>query len=268
MTIAIAVAGAAGRMGRKLIEACWETSQVKLAVATEYKDSPFLGIDVGAMVGLPDHGVTVGLELHADSYDVLIDFTAPEVTMRHVETCCQQGKPIVIGTTGLTPAQHQRIALAAQEIAIVLAPNMSLGVNLCLQLLRQAALALGDEVDVEIIEAHHRHKVDAPSGTALAMGEVIAQALGRDLRSSAIYGREGKIGKRAKDAIGFATIRAGDIVGEHTALFASTGECIEITHKASSRMAFAMGAIRAAIWLRQHRVGLFDMQDVLGLSTT
>jgi 4-hydroxy-tetrahydrodipicolinate reductase len=209
--------------------------------------------------------VTSPVSAVTDDFDVLIDFTRPEPTLAHLEICRQAGRRMVIGTTGFSDEQKERIATAAQDIAIVFAPNMSVGVNLCLKLLDMAARVLGEDVDVEIIEAHHRYKVDAPSGTALRMGEVVAAALGRDLKSCAVYGRQGHTGERDRKTIGFETIRAGDIVGDHTVLFAGSGERVEITHKASSRMTFANGALRAAAWLTQQDAGLFDMQDVLGL---
>ena len=196
---------------------------------------------------------------------MLIDFTHPSVTLGNLETCQQAGKRIVIGTTGFSDEEKQQISRAAQDIGIVFAPNMSVGVNLCFKLLDLAARIMGDEVDIEIIEAHHRHKVDAPSGTALRMGEVVADALGRNLKDCAVYGREGQTGERDRHTIGFETIRAGDIVGEHTVMFADIGERVEITHKASSRMTFAKGAARAAAWLMEQQGGMFDMQDVLGL---
>ena len=200
-----------------------------------------------------------------DDFDVLIDFTRPEVTLANLEVCRKAGKSIVIGTTGFTDEQKQQITDAAKEISIVFAPNMSVGVNLCLKLLDMAARVMGNDVDIEVIEAHHRHKIDAPSGTALRMGEVVADALGRDLKECAVYGREGNTGERDRGTIGFETIRAGDIVGEHTVMFADIGERVEITHKASSRMTFANGAVRAASWVMQHKSGLYDMMDVLEL---
>jgi 4-hydroxy-tetrahydrodipicolinate reductase len=200
-----------------------------------------------------------------DDFDVLIDFTRPEPTLANLEICRQAGRRAVIGTTGFSEQEKAQIKAAAQDIGVVFAPNMSVGVNLCLKLLDVAARVLGDEVDIEVIEAHHRHKVDAPSGTALRMGEVVAEALGRDLKDCAVYGREGHTGERDRKTIGFETIRAGDIVGDHTVLFAGTGERIEITHKASSRMTFANGAVRAASWLTGQKTGLYDMRDVLGL---
>jgi 4-hydroxy-tetrahydrodipicolinate reductase len=196
---------------------------------------------------------------------VLIDFTRPDVSLALIDLCRQAGKKIVIGTTGYAESQKALISAAAKEIAIVFAPNMSVGVNLSLKLLEMAAKVMGDYTDIEVIEAHHRHKVDAPSGTALRMGEVVAASLGRDLKDCAIYGREGNTGERDRKTIGFSTIRAGDIVGEHTVMFADEGERLEITHKASSRMTFANGAVRAAVWLKDKPKGLYDMQDVLGL---
>jgi len=197
---------------------------------------------------------------------VLIDFTRPDASMDFIEICRQAGKKIVIGTTGYSDAQKALITQAAKDVAIVMAPNMSVGVNLSLKLLEMTAKVMGDNTDIEVIEAHHRHKIDAPSGTALRMGEVIANTLGRDLKDCAVYGREGITGERDRKTIGFSTIRAGDIVGEHTVMFADDGERVEITHKASSRMTFANGAVRAAVWLQDKQTGLFDMQDVLGLS--
>ena len=263
----IAITGAAGRMGRSLIEACQQTAGVDVTVALEHPDSSLPGSDAGDLVGIGKLGVLIGSDLSAvvDDFDVLIDFTRPESTLANLEVCRQAGRRLVIGTTGFSDAEKARIKAASQDIGVVFAPNMSVGVNVCLKLLDMAARALGDDVDIEVIEAHHRHKVDAPSGTALRMGEVVAAALGRDLKSCAVYGREGNTGERDRKTIGFETIRAGDIVGDHTVLFAGAGERIEITHKASSRMTFANGAVRAAGWLMGQESGLFDMQDVLGL---
>ena len=263
----IAITGAAGRMGRSLIEACQQTDGMEVSVALEHPESSLLGSDAGDLAGIGKLGVTVGSDLAAVTadFDVLIDFTRPEATLANLEICRKAGRRMVIGTTGFTDEQCQQIAKAANNIAVVFAPNMSVGVNLCFKLLDVAARVLGDDVDIEIIEAHHRHKVDAPSGTALRMGEVVADALGRDLKACAVYGREGHTGERDAKTIGFETIRAGDIVGDHTVLFAGNGERVEITHKASSRMTFANGAIRASSWLMSHDSGLFDMQDVLGL---
>jgi len=263
----IAITGAAGRMGRSLIEAVHNTEGLELTVALEHPGSTLLGSDAGDLAGLGRLGVVLGADLAAVSgeFDVLIDFTRPEPTLANLAICRSAGRRMVIGTTGFSEAQKLEIAAAANDIGVVFAPNMSVGVNLCLKLLDMAARVLGDEVDIEVIEAHHRHKVDAPSGTALRMGEVVAAALGRDLASCAVYGREGHTGERDRRTIGFETIRAGDIVGDHTVLFAGTGERVEITHKASSRMTFANGAVRAAGWLMARPTGLFDMQDVLGL---
>jgi len=263
----IAITGAAGRMGRSLIQAVHNTNGLELTVALEHPDSTLLGSDAGDLAGLGRLGVAVGSDLDAASgkFDVLIDFTRPESTLANLTVCRSAGRRMVIGTTGFSEVQKLEIVAAGNDIGVVFAPNMSVGVNLCLKLLDMAAWVLGDEVDIEIIEAHHRHKVDAPSGTALRMGEVVAAALGRDLASCAVYGREGHTGERDRRTIGFETIRAGDIVGDHTVLFAGEGERVEITHKASSRMTFANGAVRAAGWLMTHQNGLFDMQDVLGL---
>ena len=263
----IAVTGAAGRMGRQIIEAIQAQEGVSLGAALDRPGSSLVGVDVGELAGIGRIGVLLSDDIAAvaDDFDVMIDFTLPEVTVANVAACRALGKKMVIGTTGLSDAQKQQLTDAGSEIAIVFAPNMSVGVNLCLKLLEMAASVLGDEVDIEIIEAHHRHKIDAPSGTALAMGEAVARTLGRDLKECAVYGREGRTGERDRKVIGFETIRAGDIVGDHTVLFAGIGERIEITHKASSRMTFAKGAVRAAAWLAQHPKGLFDMQDVLGL---
>lgn len=263
----IAITGAAGRMGRNLIDACHQADGLQVTVALEHPDSTLLGSDAGELAGIGRLGVELGADINVvlDAFDVLIDFTRPKPTLANLEACRRAGRSMVIGTTGFTDGQKQAITAAAQDIAIVFAPNMSVGVNLCLKLLDTAARVLGDAVDIEIIEAHHRHKVDAPSGTALRMGEVVAAALGRDLNSCAVYGREGHTGERARQTIGFETIRAGDIVGDHTVLFAADGERVEITHKASSRMTFANGAVRAAAWLAGRSAGLYDMQDVLGL---
>lgn len=263
----VAVMGAAGRMGKNLIEAVGQAEGAELAAAIDRPDSSLIGADAGELVGLGRLGVVLCGDLAAavDSFDVLIDFTHPSVTLRNLEICRQAGKAMVIGTTGFSAQEKQLLVEAGKQIPIVFAANFSVGVNLCLKLLDTAARVLGDEVDIEIIEAHHRHKVDAPSGTALRMGEVVANALSRDLEKVAVYGREGQTGARARATIGFATVRAGDVVGDHTVLFAAEGERVEITHKASSRMTFAKGAVRAALWLRDQPAALYDMQDVLGL---
>lgn len=263
----IAVMGAAGRMGKALIEAVLQAPGAVLAAAVDRPDSSLLGADAGELAGIGRLGVALAGDLASvlDSFDVLIDFTHPTVTLSNLEVCRQAGKAMVIGTTGFSAEEKQRLAEAAREIPIVFAANFSVGVNLCLKLLDTAARVLGDDVDIEIIEAHHRHKVDAPSGTALRMGEVVANALGRDLQKVAVYGREGQTGARARETIGFATVRAGDVVGDHTVLFAADGERVEITHKASSRMTFAKGAVRSALWLDGRTPALYDMQDVLEL---
>ncbi len=263
----IAVTGAAGRMGRTLIEACTQAEGVQLTAAIDRPGHSLVGADAGELAGVGRLNVAVVDDLAkvTADFDVLIDFTAPEATMANLAVCRAAGKRMVIGTTGLGDDQRAQIRDAAADMGIVFAPNMSVGVNLCLKLLQTAAQVLGDDVDIEVIEAHHRHKVDAPSGTALRMGEVVAEALGRDLKQCAVYGREGQTGERDRKTIGFETIRAGDIVGEHTVMFAGIGERVEITHKASSRMTFAKGAVRAAAWLTTQSDGLYDMQDVLGL---
>ena len=266
--IRIAVVGASGRMGLCLIRAVALAERTALAIAVSRPGSDAVGKDAGELSGIGALGVKVVDDLAAvvDQIDVLIDFTRPDASMAFIELCRQAGKKIVIGTTGFSDAQKAVIAEASKDVAIVLAPNMSVGVNLALKLLEMTAKVMGDYTDIEVIEAHHRHKVDAPSGTALRMGEVIADALGRNLKDCAIYGREGNTGERDRKTIGFSTIRAGDIVGEHTVMFADEGERVEITHKATSRMTFANGAVRAAVWLTDKPNGLYDMQDVLGLS--
>ena len=262
----VAVAGASGRMGHMLIEAIRASGDCRLAGALDVAASPAIGNDAAAFLGHAS-GVPVTADIAAGvaGAEVLIDFTRPEGTMAHLEACRRKGVAMVIGTTGLDDDQKARIAEAAKDIAIVLAPNMSVGVNVTLKLLEMAAKALSTGYDIEIIEAHHRHKVDAPSGTALKMGEVIAGALGRDLKDCAVYAREGVTGERDPSTIGFAAVRGGDIVGDHTVLFDCTGERIEITHKASSRAGYAQGSLRAVRFLAGKKNGLFDMFDVLGL---
>lgn len=265
MTQKIAIAGATGRMGRMLIEATLAAPDLSLAAALDRAGSPDLGKDAGGFLGR-DTGVAVRAELDAlAGCDVLIDFTRPEATLAHLDACVRQGVKLVIGTTGFDEAGKAAIRVAAQKTAIVFAPNMSVGVNATFKLIELAAKILGSGYDIEIIEAHHRHKVDAPSGTALAMGEVAARALGHELKDLAVYAREGHTGERKTGTIGFATVRGGDIVGDHTVLFAGTGERIEITHRSSSRMTYAMGSLRAARFLAAQRSGLFTMADVLGL---
>ena len=262
----IAIAGAGGRMGRMLIEAVCADPGCRLSGALDVAGAPSLGQDAGAFLGR-ETGVRIGADLAQglSGAHCLIDFTRPEGTLAHLRACRAQGVAMVIGTTGFSDEQKAEIAQAAQDIAIVMAPNMSVGVNVTLKLLEMAAQALATGYDIEVIEAHHRHKVDAPSGTALKMGEVIAQALGRDLKTCAVYERYGHTGERDPSTIGFSTIRGGDIVGDHTVLFAGTGERIEITHKSSSRATYAQGSLRAAHFLAGQRKGLFDMFDVLGL---
>lgn len=263
----IAVAGASGRMGRTILEAIAARNDVELGACSVLPDDPSQGQDAGPLTGQPDTGVVLVSSLAevTESFDTLIDFTSPAATLEHLALCEAHGKQLIIGTTGFTPEEKAGIADAAKKTAIVFAPNMSVGVNLCFKLLELAARVIGDEADIEILEAHHRFKKDAPSGTALKMGEVVAQTLGRDLADCAVYGREGQTGERDKKTIGFATIRAGDIVGDHTVMFATPGERIEITHKSSSRMTYANGALRAAVWLKSKKTGLYTMQDVLGL---
>jgi 4-hydroxy-tetrahydrodipicolinate reductase len=262
----IAVAGASGRMGQMLIEAVGASGDCQLLGALDVASSPAIGVDATAFLG-QSSGVLIDANLQRAlaHTDTLIDFTRPEGTLAHLRVCCELGVNLVIGTTGFSDAQKAEIAAAAKDIAIVMAPNMSVGVNVTLKLLEMAAKALATGYDIEIIEAHHRHKVDAPSGTALKMGEVIASALGRDLKECAVYAREGVTGERDPSSIGFATIRGGDIVGDHTVLFAGTGERIEISHKSSSRATYAQGSLRAARFLAGRKSGLFDMFDVLGL---
>ena len=262
----IGVAGASGRMGRMLIEAVQATDDCVLAGALDIPGSPAVGLDASAYMG-HNSGVHIASDLAQGlaQAQFLIDFTRPEGTIAHLRHCRDHGIKVVIGTTGFSDEQKAEIADAARDIAIVMAPNMAVGVNVVFSLLRQAAKALATGYDIEIIEAHHRHKVDAPSGTALKMGEVVADALGRDLKECAIYGREGVTGERDPSTIGFATVRGGDIVGDHTVLFAGIGERIEITHKSSSRATYAQGALRAVRFLAAHKTGMFDMFDVLGL---
>jgi 4-hydroxy-tetrahydrodipicolinate reductase len=264
--IRFAVAGSGGRMGRTLIEAILAAPDAELVAALDVPGSPFLGKDAGELMGTPC-GVMVSDDVDAAlaKADCLIDFTRPEGTLKHLVACRKHGVHAVIGTTGFSTEQKLAIQDASRDIPIVFAPNMAVGVNAVFRLLDVAARILNEGYDVEVIEAHHRHKVDAPSGTALRMGEVVAAALGRNLAECAVYGREGHTGERPGTQIGFATVRGGDIVGDHTVLFAGTGERIEITHKSASRMPYAQGSLRAARFMRGRTKGLFDMQDVLGL---
>ncbi len=266
MTHRIAIAGASGRMGHMLIDAVRASDDCQLTGALDIAASPAIGTDAGAYAGVQTGvHVTADLRVGLAASQCLIDFTRPEGTLQHLVTCRELGVGAVIGTTGFTDAQKAQIAEFAQSIPVVFAPNMSVGVNVTLKLLEMAAKALATGYDIEIVEAHHRHKVDAPSGTALKMGEVIAQAIGRDLKDCAVYAREGVTGERDPSSIGFATIRGGDIVGDHTVLFAGTGERIEISHKSSSRATYAQGSLRAVRFLADKRSGLYDMFDVLHL---
>lgn len=264
--IRFALVGTAGRMGRTLIEAILKAEDAELVAALDQPGSAYLGKDAGELIGAPC-GVAISCDVDEAlaKVDCLIDFTRPEGTMVHLEACRRNKVSLVIGTTGFSAEQKLAIEAASKEIPIVFAPNMAVGVNAVFKLLDVAARILNEGYDVEVIEAHHRHKVDAPSGTALRMGEIVAAALGRDLDECAIYGREGHTGERPETQIGFSTIRGGDIVGDHTVLFAGTGERIEITHKSASRMSYALGSLRAARFMRGKATGLFDMQDVLGL---
>lgn len=268
MTLKIGVVGSGGRMGRQLIQAVNNAEGVELGAAFERKGSSLVGADAGELAGIGHLGVTVTDDLASqlNHFDLLIDFTRPEGTLEHIAFCVAHNKKMVIGTTGFDDAGKQAIKSASEEISIVFASNYSVGVNLVFKLLEKAAKVMGDYCDIEVIEAHHRHKVDAPSGTALSMGEHIAKTLGRDLKTHGVFAREGITGERKRDEIGFATIRAGDVVGEHSVWFADEGERIEIAHKASSRMTFANGAVRAAKWLQTKQNGLFDMTDVLDLN--
>lgn len=266
--IRIAIVGAPGRMGRNLIQAAHQAEGVILGAALARTGSSLLGVDAGELAGIGKTGVIVTDDLLkvVNDFDVLIDFTRPEGTLEYLTFCRQHQKAMVIGTTGFDDAGKAAIRTAAEDIGIVFAANFSVGVNLMLNLLQQAASVMGEYADIEIVEAHHRHKVDAPSGTALAMGEAIADAMEWKLEDHAVYAREGHTGERKPHTIGFATVRAGDIIGEHTALFADIGERIEISHKASSRMTFAKGAVRAAVWVELRKNGLYDMRDVLNLA--
>jgi 4-hydroxy-tetrahydrodipicolinate reductase len=262
----LAVAGSTGRMGRMLIETILEAGDAELVAALELQANAAIGKDAGELVGRAC-GVPISADVEAAvaACDVLIDFTRPEGTLAHLTACRRKGARIVIGTTGFSDAQKASIVEAAADVAIAMAPNFSVGVNVTFRLLDVAARALQDGFDFEVIEAHHRHKVDAPSGTALRMGEIIANASGRDLKAAAVYGREGITGERDSRTIGFAAIRGGDVVGDHTVMFLGTGERIEITHRSTSRATYAQGALRAARFIMGKPSGLFDMQDVLGL---
>jgi len=265
----IAISGVSGRMGLNLVKACQQNELAEMGAAIERDGSASIGKDVGEVAGLTTQGIAITSNVASatDQFEVLVDFTRPDACLEKMNFCVSHAKALVIGTTGFTDEQKKLISHAAQSIPIVFAPNMGIGVNVTLKLLELAAKAIGQTVDIEVIEAHHRYKVDAPSGTALKMGEVIADAMDKKLDDCAVYAREGITGERESGTIGFSTIRAGDIVGEHTVMFADEGERIEITHKATSRMTFATGAIRAACWVANQPAGLYDMQDVLGLNS-
>ena len=265
--LAVTVAGAAGRMGRAVIEACAKHPRARLVGALARPGSEAVGVDAGLLAGVGACSVVVGDQVDAqfEDTDVLIDFTNRSTSLALLGYCSQRGIAAVVGTTGFDERERREVARLAREVPVVLAPNMSVGVNLCLRLIETAARILDDDVDVEVIEAHHANKVDAPSGTAVRMGEVVAEARGRDLADCAVYAREGHTGPRPPGTIGFATVRAGEIVGEHTVMFAGPGERVEIAHRSSSRVNFAHGAIRAAEWTLSAEPGLYDMQDVLGL---
>ena len=265
--VKVAITGAGGRMGRALIEAALDAAGAHLIGATVRDGSSLAGVDAAELVGRSRSGAPVVTDLSALSdAHVLIDFTTIESTLANLAHCVTHEIPCIIGTTGFSADEEHAIVEAARHIPIVYAPNFSVGVNVVLDLLDRTARVLGDTVDVEVLEAHHRHKVDAPSGTALAMGRTVAQALDRTLEDVAVYGRQGQTGARPREQIGFATVRAGDVVGEHTVLFAAEGERVEITHKASSRRTFADGAVRAALWVSEKTPGLYSMRDVLGLN--
>ncbi|HEY3327262.1 MAG TPA: 4-hydroxy-tetrahydrodipicolinate reductase [Novimethylophilus sp.] len=262
----VVIAGSTGRMGHALLQGVIDDAELHLHAALDRADGAVIGRDAGELIGAPC-GVRVSAEvgLALQGADVLVDFTRPDASMEYLAVCRDSGTKLVIGTTGFSPEQKQAIADAARDVAIVFAPNMSVGVTLLINLVQAAAKVLSEGYDIEVIEAHHRHKVDAPSGTALRLGEAAAAALGRDLAQCAVYGREGVTGERDPATIGFATVRGGDVVGDHTVLFAGIGERVELTHKASSRATFALGALRAAKFLADKKSGLYDMQDVLGL---
>lgn len=268
MTVKIAVTGAGGRMGKILIEAVAAVENAELAVAIERPGSSLVGADAGELAGVGKLGVAIVDDLRSvtEQFDVLIDFTAPAATLANAAVCAEAGKALVVGTTGFSAEEKTRLDELLSNSPVCIAANYSTGVNLCFKLLDMAARVLADDVDIEIYEAHHRHKVDAPSGTALRMGEVVAAAVGRSLEEVAVYGREGQTGARERSTIGFATVRGGDVVGDHTVSFLADGERVEISHKASSRMSFGRGAVRAAIWIADKPAGRYDMQDVLGLN--
>ena len=264
--VKLAVVGVAGRMGKTLVEAISQVSEASLSAGIDHPDSTLIGGDIGELAGLGKNNIILQGDLEScEDFDVLIDFSSPSSTLINAAFCSKNNKPMVIGTTGFDTDQQEALLKSFINLPVVMSSNYSIGVNLSFKLTKLASEVMGNSSDIEIIEAHHRHKVDSPSGTALSLGKVVAEATNRDLEEVALYGREGQIGERNRDIIGFSTIRGGDIVGDHTVLFASDGERVEITHKASSRMAFASGAVRAALWLVKQSNGLYDMQDVLGL---
>lgn len=265
--IRVAVAGVAGRMGKTLVQAINDSATLTFSAGFEHAGHAQIGDDVGVVCGMGELGVVVSADAQQqiNDFDVVIDFTIPTATLELAKVCAAQRKGMVVGTTGFDEAQHQALRDCAQQTAIFASPNMSVGVNLAMHLIELAARALGDEVDVEVIEAHHKHKIDAPSGTAVRIGEVLANALGRDLSTDAVYARQGITGARDAKTIGFSTIRGGDIVGEHTVLFAGDGERLEITHRAHSRNNFAQGALRAVALVAEAEPGWYDMQDLLGI---
>lgn len=267
MAVRVAITGAAGRMGKTLIEAVGLAEGAELTVAIERPESSLIGADAGELAGLGRLGVAIVGDITGvlNDFDVLIDFSTPVATVANAKACATAGRKIIIGTTGCSQDDLAAIHIASEKTAVCMASNFSTGVNVTFKLLAMAAEILGHDYDVEIVEAHHRHKVDAPSGTALSMGEAVASGLGQSLNDVAVYAREGQVGPRTKDEIAFATIRGGDVVGDHTVMFLADGERVEITHKASSRMSFARGAVRAALWLADKKSGMFTMQDVLGL---
>lgn len=266
--VRIAIAGAAGRMGRNLVKATLLNQNAQMGAGSDRPGSSLVGVDIGELCNEDKLDITLVEDLSQaiEDFDVLVDFTAPVSTLANIELCKAHDKKIVIGTTGFSEQEKLLIDEAAEQIPVIMAPNYSVGVNLVFKLLEKAAKVMGDYCDIEVVEAHHRHKVDAPSGTAIGMGEAIADAMGNKLSDVAVYAREGITGERTKDEIGFATIRAGDIVGEHTAMFADIGERVEITHKATDRMTFANGAVKAAVWLNDKKSGFYTMTDVLGLN--
>ncbi|MDN5619968.1 MAG: 4-hydroxy-tetrahydrodipicolinate reductase [Psychrobacter sp.] len=266
--IKVGVIGAGGRMGRMLIEAVQNNPKTILNAAIERQGSSLVGADAGevAAIGRLDVQIVDELEAVINDIDVLIDFSLPDATEKNMQVCAEHNIAMVIGTTGFNETQEQVLAKASEKIAIVYAGNYSTGVNLSLKLLGMAAKAFGNDADVEIIEAHHKHKIDAPSGTAYMMAEAVAEARGQNLKDVAIYGREGQTGERESGAIGIHAVRGGEIVGDHTVMFIADGEVVEITHRARERMTFAAGAVRAATWVTEQAVGQYNMQDVLGLN--